>query len=127
LPTQFADPDFYFGGPAAEPAATVAPAPRSCPILSNEIQEVTITGSTTIIYDAQATSALSNTTTAAQFLTALEALSNIAPGDVTVTGAVAGGPFEVEFTGTLAETNQPTMTAGTPANATITVVQEGGQ
>lgn len=127
LATQFADPDFYFGGPAAEPAATVAPAPRSCPILSNEIQSVTLTGATTIDFDGQVTSSLSNTTTAGQFLTALEALSNIAPGDVTVTGAVAGGPFEVEFIGTLAETDQPTMIAGTPANATITVVQEGGE
>lgn len=126
LTTQFASPNFYFGGPSEEPPTAVAPAPRSCPILSNEIQSITFTGSTTILYDAQATSALSASSTAANVLAALEALSNIAPGEVTVTGAVAGGPFLVEFVGAKAELDQPTMTAGTPANATITVVQEGG-
>ena len=104
----------------------MAPDPRSCPILSNEIQEVTFTGSTTITFDGQTTTSLSASTTAAAFKTALEALSNIAPGDVDVTGTITGGPFDVEFTGTYAETNVPTMTAGTPGNATITVVQEGG-
>lgn len=49
---------------------------------------LTVAGQTTAVIDRQATGA--------QIQTALEALANVAPGDVTVTGA-AGGPWEIEF------------------------------
>ena len=51
----------------------------------------------------QSTAALASfaTTTAAQLQAALEALSNVGTGNVTVTGAVAGGPFVVTFKSTL--------------------------
>lgn len=128
LPTQFGTPNFYFGGPSSEPAATIAPAPTACAApssLTNEIQTVKLTGPTTLTVAGQTTTSVGVGTTAAQLRTAIEALSNFAPGDVIVTG-VAGGTMTITFVGTKAGTNVATITAGTPGNATIATVQEGG-
>ncbi|MER6844844.1 hypothetical protein [Streptomyces platensis] len=70
---------------------------------TNEVQTVTITGSPTggtftLTWSGQTTAAIAYNATAATVRTALEALSNIAPGDVTVTGS-AGGPYTVTFGG----------------------------
>ncbi|MFG2532714.1 hypothetical protein ACGFR7_32810, partial [Streptomyces sp. NPDC048516] len=70
---------------------------------TNEVQTVTITGSPTggtftLTWNSQTTAAIAYNATAATVRTALEALSNIAPGDVTVTGS-AGGPYTVTFGG----------------------------
>ena len=78
-------------------------------------QVITITGGPTggtftLTYAGQTTAAIPYNATAAAVLAALEALSNIAPGDVTVTGA-AGGPYTITFTGTLAGTNVTQITA----------------
>lgn len=81
--------------------------------LSNEVQTVTVdaTGGTfTLTFSGQTTSAIAENASAATVLAALEALSNIAPGDVTVTGS-AGGPYTVTFKGVYANTNVPLMTA----------------
>lgn len=81
----------------------------------NEVQVITITGGPTggtftLTYGGQTTAAIPYNAAAGAVQAALEALSNIAPGDVTVTGA-AGGPYTITFTGTLAGTNVAQITA----------------
>lgn len=81
-------------------------------LAANELQLVIVdaTGGTfTLTYSAQTTAATAFNATAAAVQAALEALSNIAPGDVLVTG-IAGGPWQVEFMGTLANTDVAKMT-----------------
>lgn len=70
----------------------------------NEKQQVTLagppTGGTfTLAFDGQTSGAIAYDASAATVQAALEALSNIAPGDVVVTGN-ATGPYIVEFKGT---------------------------
>lgn len=102
----------------------------------NEHQSITFGGagltSFTLTYDGQTTASIDYTAatepTAAEIQTALEALSNLAPGDVIVTGAL-DGPFDVEFAGTLADTNVAEMTAtptGGTGTVTIATVTAGG-
>ncbi|QDT94754.1 LamG domain-containing protein [Gimesia aquarii] len=82
---------------------------------NNEIQVITLGGTTatggtfTLTYDGQTTGNIAYNADATTVDTVLEALSNIGVGDVTVTGS-AGGPWTVEFTGTLAGTNVALMT-----------------
>jgi hypothetical protein len=91
--------------------------------LTSEQQTVTEGGSGltsfTLTYSGQTTGSIAAAATAATVQAALEALSNIAPGDVVVTGS-AGGPYTVTFGGTLAATNVAQMTA-TPTGGTGTV------
>lgn len=83
---------------------------------NNEIQVVTLGGTTatggtfTLTYAGQTTGAIAYNASAATVEAALEALSNIGAGDVTVTGS-AGGPYTVEFTGALAATNVAVITS----------------
>jgi hypothetical protein len=81
---------------------------------TNEIQTVTLNAATggtfTLTYAGQTTSAIAWNAAASVVQTALEALSNIAPGDVVVTGS-AGGPYTLTFGGTLASTNVATLTS----------------
>jgi hypothetical protein len=79
---------------------------------TSEVQTVTITGGPTggtftTTYNGQTTAGVAFNATAAVYRTALEALSNIAPGDIAVTGA-NGGPYTVTF---LTPGNVPQMTA----------------
>jgi hypothetical protein len=99
---------------------------------TDEVQTVTEGGSGltsfTLTYSGQTTGAIAAGATAADVQTALEALSNIAPGDVTVTGA-AGGPYTVTFGGTLADTNVAQMTAiptGGTGTVTVATTTAGG-
>lgn len=90
---------------------------------SNESQVVTVTtGSSPVTLSwngagpvSVASGANGSTLTQAQVQSALESLSNIDPGDVSVSGS-AGGPFTVIFKGRYAGTNVPSITA---TNATI--------
>lgn len=90
---------------------------------SDEVQTITYGGSGltsyTLTYSGQTTASIPVAATAADVQAALVALSNIAAGDVTVTGNV-GGPFTVTFGGALADTNVAQMTA-TPTGGTGTV------
>lgn len=90
---------------------------------SDEVQTITEGGSGltsfTLTYSGQTTTSIAAAATAATVQAALEALSNIAVGDVTVTGS-AGGPYTVTFGGTLANTNVAALTA-TPTGGTGTV------
>jgi hypothetical protein len=102
---------------------------------SNEVQNVTITGSPTggtftLTYAGQTTSGIAYNASASTVQSALEALSNIAPGDVVVTGT---GPYTVTFTGTLAGSNVAQMTAsgasltgGTSPAVNVTTSGAGG-
>jgi len=115
-------PDGFFksGIGLAKIAATGLYGPYN---VTDEVQTITQGGSGltsyTLTYSGQTTASIAQAATAATVQAALEALSNIAPGDVTVTGA-AGGPYTVVFGGTLADTNVAQMTA-TPTGGTGTV------
>jgi hypothetical protein len=81
----------------------------------SEVQTATITGAPTggtftLTLEGETTAAIAYNATAAAVQTALEGLSNLAPGDVTVTGA-AGGPYTITFGGARAGADVPQMTA----------------
>lgn len=92
--------------------------------VTDEVQTLTVGGSGltsfTITYSGQTTASLDDQATAAEVQAALEALSNLAPGDVVVTGN-AGGPWTLTFGGTLIDTNVAAVTT-TPTGGTGTVV-----
>ncbi|MEW2393060.1 hypothetical protein AB0933_32335 [Streptomyces venezuelae] len=122
------------GIPLGKVTATGLYAPYAA--VSNEVQTLTVTGGPTggtftITWSGQTTSALAYNATAAQVQTALEALSNIAPGDVTVTGA-AGGPWTLTWGGTqlgedvAAPTTTESFTGGTSPDITIATTTAGG-
>lgn len=91
--------------------------------VTDEVQTLTVGGSGltsfTITYSGQTTASLDDQATAAEVQAALEALSNIGVGDVTVTGD-AGGPWTVAFGGSLIDTNVAAMTT-TPTGGTGSV------
>ncbi|TWT30722.1 autotransporter outer membrane beta-barrel domain-containing protein [Blastopirellula retiformator] len=87
---------------------------------TNERQQVTLTGSPgggtfTLTYNGQTTGNIAYNASAAMVETALEALSNITSGDVSVSGAV--GNWLIDFENNLAATDVPLMT-GDGANLT---------
>lgn len=104
---------------------------------TNEVQTVTITGGPTggtftLTWNGQTTAAIAYNATAAAVQSALEALSNIAPGDVTVTGS-AGGPYTVTFGGAQLGEDVAQMTAsgagltgGTSPAVSISTTTAGG-
>lgn len=87
-------------------------------------------GTFTLTFAGQTTAANAYNISAANLTLALEALSNIAPGDVVVT-LNATSDWTVEFAATYAETNVPLMT-GSGASLTggggvsVTTTQNGG-
>jgi hypothetical protein len=104
--------------------------------VTNEVQTLTVTGGPTggtftITWSGQTTAAIAYNATAAQVQTALEALSNIAPGDVVVTGN-AGGPWTLTWGGTqlgedvAAPTTTESFTGGTSPDITIATTTAGG-
>lgn len=108
------------------------------PTAVNETQRITITGTPTggtfaLTFNGQTASAVARNASAANVVTALEALSNIAPGDVSATGGpLPGTPVDVTFAGAYEGVNVPMMTAdgsgltgGTDPAVTITTVTQG--
>lgn len=101
----------------------------------DEVETVTVdaTGGTyTLTFDAQTTAAIAWNADAATLQAALEALSNIAPGDVVVTGGPGGtAPLAIEFRGAYAGTDVTEMTAdstgltGGAATATVATTVPG--
>ena len=96
-----------------------------------EVQTVTITGSPTggtftLTFDGQTTAGIAYNALAAAVQTALEALSNILPGDVTVGGGPGPAtPWTVTFLSSLGNVPQMSangtgLTGGTPAIAVTT-------
>lgn len=104
---------------------------------TDEVQTVTITGTPTggtftLTYSGQTTTAIPYNATAAALRSALEGLSNIGVGDVTVTGGPGPGtPYVVTFTGALGNTDVAQMTAtgsftgGTTPAAAVTTTTPG--
>lgn len=133
----FVAPNYYFGGPAEAPAADVAPAQ---PVCRAEIQSIAITGAPTggtftLEFNGQTTAGIAYNATASAVQAALVALSNINPGDVTVTGATAlpSGTLTVTFGGQYAGTNvtqllpsSTGLTGGTTPTVVVTTVTQGG-
>lgn len=73
-----------------------------------------LSGTGTLTFDGQTTGTIAFNASAATIQTALEGLSNIAPGDVSATGGPLGtAAIDVEFTGALAERNVPLLTSDT--------------
>jgi hypothetical protein len=104
--------------------------------VTNEVQTLTVTGGPTggtftITWSGQTTAALAYNATAAQVQAALVALSNIAVGDVVVTGN-AGGPWTLTWGGSqlgedvAAPTTTETFTGGTTPDITIATTTAGG-
>lgn len=101
-----------------------------------EVQTVTITGTPTggtftLTFGGQTTAGIAYNAAPAAVRTALEALSSVAVGDLTVTGS-NGGPYSVTFTGQLTG-DQPVMTAsgasltgGSSPAAAVTTGTPGG-
>lgn len=91
--------------------------------VTDEVQTLTQGGSGltsyTLTYSGQTTASIPQAATAAQIQAALEALSNIGAGNVSVSGPV-GGPHTVTFQGALADTNVAQMTS-TPTGGTGTL------
>ena len=98
----------------------------------NEKQEVRLFnaggGTFTLTYDGQTTGNIAYNASAATVQTALEALSNIGSGDVTVTGS-SGGPWTIEYTGANAGLDVPLITGDpsilTPATPSGTLRVRG--
>lgn len=93
----------------------------------------TATGGTfTLTFDGATTGAIAYNASAATVQSALEALSNIASGDVSVSGS-AGGPWTVEFTGNYANSDVVLMTgdgasitkAGTSYSVVVQTIVQG--
>lgn len=103
----------------------------------NETQTVTVVGSPTggnfrLTFNGQQTANIARNANAAGVQSALEALSNIAPGDVSVGGGPGGtAPYSIEFTGTYAGTPVPemtvshTLTGGTDPHVTVATTTAG--
>jgi len=102
----------------------------------NEQQRIALTpaptsGTFTITYDGQTTSAIDYDATAAEVQSALEALNNISPGDVVVTGGPGPStPWLITFTGNLAGTDVPLLSVDASGlsgsgSVIVTAVTEG--
>lgn len=89
--------------------------PRTAPV--NEVQNISVAtgtptaGTFTLAFDGQTTAPIAFNATAAQVQAALEALTNINPGDVVASGGpLPGTSVDVTFQGQYAGTNVPQMT-----------------
>lgn len=98
-------------------------------LVVNEVQSITVTanaGTFTVTYSGQTTSAIAYNATNAAVQTALEALSNLAPADVVVTGgpgdATGSAPYVLTFGGTLADTDVAEVTTSAAALQAIGTV-----
>lgn len=130
-------PNGYFlaGIPLAQLANTLYVPYAASP---SEVQRITVdaTGGTyTISFDGATTAAISATATAAAVQTALELLSTVNSGDITVTGGPgnAGGttPYTLTFGGRYVGLDVPAVTTATSltggaGTAAVTTITAGG-
>jgi hypothetical protein len=112
-------------------------APTSTNVVgANEVQTLNITGTPTggnftLTFRGQTTSSIAHNAASAAIQTALQALTTIGAGNVTVSGT-APGPFTITFTSALAASNPPlitlasnTLTGGTSPSVTIATTTPG--
>ena len=113
---------YVFVGPVGTVAPTAAQIAAFDPVtFGGEQQTVTLSGTTTLTYSGQTTGNITASSTAADVQTALIGLSNLAPGDLTVSGPT-GGPFIVQFSPAFGD--PATMTAST-ASVSVTLAYPG--
>lgn len=132
-------PNGYF--PSGLPLARITSSGKYGPYAgrTSEVQTVTITGTPTggtytLTFDGETTAAIAFDAAASAVQAALEALSNVVPGDVTATGGPhPGTPVVVTFGGSYLGANVPQMTAasgsltgGTTPTVTVTTGTGGG-
>lgn len=126
------DPDLFTlaaypnGVPSGTPIGIVTATGLAGPYTgdsTDEVQTLTVGGSGltsfTLTFGGQTTASIDDAATGADVQAALEALSTIGAGNVSVTGA-AGGVWTVTFKGDLANTNVAQLTT-TPTGGTGTV------
>lgn len=102
--------------------------------VANEVQTINLgaatAGTITIGFDGETTGAIAYNATAATVQTALEALSNVNPGDIVVTGGPLPGTVTLTFGGRYLYTNVPqvvvTPTGLTGGAVTVATTTEGG-
>jgi hypothetical protein len=104
---------------------------------ANEVQRIAITGAPTgggftLTYDGETTATIAYNAAASAVQSALEALSNIVPGDVSCSGgALPSSPVDVTFGGHLGDQDVEQMTAsasltgGTSPAVTVTTTTPG--
>jgi hypothetical protein len=95
---------------------------------TSEVQTITITGGAgtfTVTFGGQTTGALAYNAAASVVQAALEALSSIGSGNVSVSGA-NGGPYTVTFIGQLAQQNVAQMTGLGAGGATFGIATATG-
>lgn len=103
---------------------------------TSEVQTLTVTGAPTggtftVTWSGQTTGNIAYNATAATVQAALEALSNVAPGDVTVTGD-AGGPWTLHWAGAqlgddvAAPTTTSNLSGGSTPAVTVATTTAGG-
>jgi len=105
-----------------------------CTTLRNETQQITVdatSGDFTLTFMGQATANITAEATVATVQSRLEALANINPGDVAVTGS-AGAPYTVSFQGQhatkdVAQLLATNVSLNDGARASVTTTQPGGQ
>lgn len=89
---------------------------------NNEVQTVTVTGNAgtfTLTFNAQTTSSLAYNISAANLQTALQGLSTIGAGNVTVT--LDAGVYTITFGGALADTDVASLTGTGSGGCTIAI------
>jgi Ca2+-binding RTX toxin-like protein len=96
--------------------------------IKSEVQKVSVSnnsGTFTLTFNGQTTSALAYNASAANVQSALNALLNIGPVGGAVTVSKSGSNYTVTFGGNLAGYNLPQMTAAGNAGASVTTTTEG--
>src|SRR5262249_15449261 len=123
--------------PSSVPSQSDTVLVSSLSYASDGVQTVRLTGSPTggtftLTFKGQTTSGIAYNASASTVQTALTGLSTVGTGNAVVTAA-AGGGWQVRFTGTLAASFQPALTAsglgltgGTSPSVSIGVLSAGG-
>lgn len=123
IATKFVDPDFYFGGPASEPAADVAPSQDSSEY-DVAVTGTPTAGSYTLKYTdpsgtQRTTGAIAYNALPAAVETALAALDNLEAADVDATGTATSYTVVFQQGGVLA-LGTASLTGGTSPGVTVT-------
>jgi len=124
--------------PSSVPTSSSTVLVTSTSYSTDAVQDIALTGSPTggtltLTFGGQTTGALAYNATATAVQAALQALSSIGSGNVTVTAAPSGSGWEVRFTGALANSYQgvitgtgASLTGGTSPAVAITTISAGG-
>lgn len=133
-PSNFTAPNGYIpsGTPVALDGATGELIPYAAG--ANEVQTLDLgaatAGTITITFDGETTEAIAYNATAATVQTALEALSNVGPGDAVVSGGPLPGGISLSFGGDYAGENVPEITVTpsglTGGTVTVATTTQGG-